>query len=129
MIFLEDERIHVLRELSIYEVEQAQWAAIFEQRCQERLDIKEGIFMMFEFQRRRQQEKIKIKESLAEGRRYLPACVGSLRSFKYASEVAIGLNTVVGHGSGDGDGGQVQEIGIILYLIYLFIKLLFIHFI
>jgi len=95
MTMLEDERRDLERELGIVEVEYGQWATVFASRCREIDDIKEGIKLIFEFQRRRQQEKKKIKKELEEARHDLPACIASLRNITEATNVAAALNTTV----------------------------------
>jgi hypothetical protein len=95
MTLLEDERKELERELSILEVEYAQWANLFESRHQEFDDIKDGIKLIFEFQRQRQEEKKKIKKALDQARHDLPACIAALRGIIEASNVAISLNTIV----------------------------------
>eukprot|EP01041_Mallomonas_annulata_P002218 gene2218-4307_t len=100
MEMLEDERREVQRELTILEVEFAQWATVFSSRCQEKLDIKEGITMMYNFQRERQKEKNELKTVLEEARRDLPSCIAVLRSLVEASNIAASLNTSVAGPSG-----------------------------
>jgi len=95
MTMLEDERRDLERELGIVEVEYGQWATVFASRCREIDDIKEGIKLVFEFQRRRQQEKKKIKKELEEARHDLPACIAVLRNITEATNVAAALNTTV----------------------------------
>ena len=95
MTLLEDERNELERELAILEVEYAQWSLLFESRHTEKEDIKEGIKLIFEFQRQRQEEKKKIKKELDQSRHDLPACIAALRSITEATNVAMSLNTVV----------------------------------
>lgn len=95
MTMLEDERREHERELGILEVEYGQWATVFGSRCQEIEDIKEGIKLIFEFQRKRQQEKKAIKKNLEEARHDLPACIAALRGIMEATNVAAALNTTV----------------------------------
>ena len=95
MTLLEDERRELERELAILEVEYSQWANIFASRHQEEIDIKEGIKLIFEFQRERQEEKKRIKGKLTKARHDLPACIASLRSIVEATNVAANLNTTV----------------------------------
>jgi hypothetical protein len=95
MIMFESERRELKRELNISEVEFTQWAALYESRCVERDDIKEGMALMHEFRRQREDEKIRLKKELHEGRRDLPACIAVLRSFVEATNVAAALNTTV----------------------------------
>lgn len=91
----EDERKDLIREMGIYEIEYGQAVANFTCRCREMDDLKEGIKMIFEFQRQRQVEKRKIKKDLEEYRKILPACYAALKSYPDASRVATLLNTVV----------------------------------
>lgn len=95
MTMLEDERREHERELGILEVEYGQWATVFGSRTREIDDIKEGIKLIFEFQRRRQQEKKKIKNELEDARHDLPACIAALRNITEATNVANALNTTV----------------------------------
>ena len=62
---------------------------------QEHEDIKEGIKLIFDFQRTRQNEKKKIKQRLDNVRHDMPACIAALRSIKEATNVAVALNTTV----------------------------------
>lgn len=95
MTLFEDERREFQRELAISEVEYAQWATLFASRCREQDDIKDGIKMMHNMKRERQQEKEKLKKELEDARSDLPACIAVLRSFYEASNVAASLNTIV----------------------------------
>jgi len=95
MTMMEDERKQHERELGILEIEYAQWTELFATRNQEEDDIKEGIKMIFEVQRSRQQEKKKIKAELEKARHDLPACLAALRGILEATNVAAALNTSV----------------------------------
>ena len=95
MEMLEDQRKEVLRELNILEVEFAQWAKVFGSRSQEKEDVKEGIDLMYKFQRERQHEKEELKKKLTYARNHLPSCMNILRSLSEAANVAACLNTSV----------------------------------
>jgi hypothetical protein len=95
MVMFESERRELKRELSITEVEFTQWAALYESRCIEKDDIKEGMSLMHEFRRQREDEKQRLKNELHNARRDLPACISVLRSFVEATNVAASLNTTV----------------------------------
>jgi hypothetical protein len=100
---LEDERKELVNELSITEVEFAQWSNTYASRCRERDDVKEGILMMHNFQRERQHEKSKIKADLEVARRELPQCILLLRSVFEAVNVAASLNTTLVTPGGSGN--------------------------
>ena len=95
MTLLEDERRELERELAILEVEYTQWANLYASRNQEHEDIKEGIKLIFEFQRTRQNEKKKLKAELDQARHDYPACIAALRGIVEATNVATTLNTIV----------------------------------
>jgi hypothetical protein len=95
MTMFEEERAELQRELSITEIEYAQWATVSASRVREKEDIKEGIKMMHNFQRERSQEKIKLKEDLEAARRDLPAAIAVIRSYFEAANIAASLNTIV----------------------------------
>jgi hypothetical protein len=95
MALMEDERRDLQRELGIFEIEYAQWAATFATRSREKDDIKDGIKMMYNFKRDKLKEKDSIKKQLEEARRDLPACIVILRNTAEAVHVAMSLNTIV----------------------------------
>jgi hypothetical protein len=94
MLLLEDERRLIQRELSIVEIEYSKFCNMFSSRCQEKVDIKEGIQMMYRFQNDRTQEKTTLIKLLENYRRDLPACIRLIRSLTEALQVAMSLNTV-----------------------------------
>eukprot|EP01040_Poterioochromonas_malhamensis_P013046 gene13046-14311_t len=95
LFLLEDERRDLLRELQILETEYAQWARMLGSRLTEKQDIRDGIAMMYSFQRDREKEKKKIQEDLETYRRDLPACIRILRNMTEAVNAANALNTIV----------------------------------
>ncbi len=95
MTLLEDERKELERELAILEVEFMQWSGLYASRNQELDDIKEGIKLIFEFQRQRINEKKKLKAELEQARHDCPACIAALRGIVEATNVATTLNTTV----------------------------------
>jgi len=95
MTLLEDERRELERELAILEVEYMQWSGLYASRNQELDDIKEGIKLIFDFQRKRINEKKKLKAELDQARHDCPACIAALRGITEATNVATTLNTTV----------------------------------
>ncbi|RYH22833.1 hypothetical protein EON65_18680 [archaeon] len=95
MLLMEDERRDLERELSILEVEYAEWARLFASRCKEKEDIREGIEAMYKFRREREEEKENIQKKLESARRDLPASIRILRTMTEAVNVAMSLNTDV----------------------------------
>jgi hypothetical protein len=93
MALLEDERRELQRELTICEVEYAQWSGLFASRCREKEDIKDGINMMHNFRRQREEERTNLAEELEQLRQDLPACIRLLRTMLEAINVAASLNT------------------------------------
>lgn len=105
---LEDERRELQREMAIQEVEYAQWSGLFASRCKEKEDIKEGIQMMNNFRRQREEERAQSTEELEALRRDVPACIRLLRTMTEAVQVAMSLNTVFqGMAGGEGDGNNL----------------------
>lgn len=92
MLLREDERRELQREISILEIEFAEWVSIFGSRCKEKAVIKEGIELMHAAQQRKSKEKTEIKERLQSYRAELPPCLELLRSVKEATHVASALN-------------------------------------
>jgi chromosome segregation ATPase len=95
MLMVEDERRGYKRELSILEIEYSQWANNFDTRIKEKLDIKDGLSMMYKFQRDRIKEKEDVKSKLEENRSDLPPCINILRNLSEAVFVASALNTTL----------------------------------
>jgi len=95
MTLLEDERKELERELAILEVEYMQWSGLYASRNQELDDIKEGIKLIFDFQRKRINEKRKLKAELDQARHDCPASIAALRGITEATNVATTLNTTV----------------------------------
>jgi hypothetical protein len=92
MLLREDERRELQREVSVLEIEFAEWVAIFGSRCKEKAAIKEGIELMHAARIHKQQEKSDLKNSLHRLRADLPPCIELLRSVQEASTVAVALN-------------------------------------
>lgn len=86
-----------------FQVEFAQWANNYTSRCDERDSVKEGLNLVFEFQRQRIREKKRIKADLTNLRKVLPACIASLRSYTEATELAAKLNTTVQGSTSSGE--------------------------
>lgn len=93
MQLLEDERRQLKRELSILEIEYAQWASHFATRRKEKADIKEGLVHMYKFQNERLKEKDEIRQQLEKLRGELPSCMAILRNLSEAVQTAAVLNT------------------------------------
>ena len=88
MLMVEDERRGYKRELSILEIEYSQWANNFDTRVKEKLDIKDGLTMMYKFYRDRGKEKEDLKAKLEEYRSDLPPCVSILKILTEAVQTA-----------------------------------------
>jgi hypothetical protein len=93
MALLEDERRELQRELAICEVEYGQWSGLFASRLREKEDVKEGVQMMHNFRRLREEERTTLTETLEQLRQDLPACIRLLRTMTEAIHVAASLNT------------------------------------
>jgi hypothetical protein len=106
---IQDERKNFQRELSILEIEYAQWAHTFGSRNREKDDIKEGINMVHKYTREKLQEKNDIKAVLEQSRKNLPACIALLRSLTEASHVATALNTSVAGISAEAGAAVIGE--------------------
>ena len=92
MLLREDERRELQRDVTILEIEFAEWVSIFGSRCKEKAVIKEGIQLMHAAQQRKNMEKTEIKERLQRCRAELPPCIELLRSLKEATNIANALN-------------------------------------
>ena len=89
------------REISILETESMQWIRLYASRQEERSDIKEGMFLMYELRRQRIKERERIRVELDIARRDLPSCVVLLKSVQEGVKEAAALNTTVHQGSFD----------------------------
>lgn len=95
MLLMESERLALKEDLHICEADFAVWASVYESRIKEKGDIQQGIKMMLDLQKLRQNERDTLRSELDLSRRDLPACIGLLSNFTEASKVAATLNSTL----------------------------------